>query len=107
MTAEIRIPTHTTHRDSFGTDLSISARAGLTSGLTLGTDPALAAELAYRREALQRRHARRRAAHSTDDGDGNLPARRPGTVTRWTSWLQSAPRRRSSGATVSCTGSGS
>jgi hypothetical protein len=101
MTAAIRIPTHTIPtqpRDSFAADLSVSARAGLTSGLTLGTDPALAAELAYRRERLQRSRIPRQ---KPGEGDGNARARRTGTVTRWISWLPSVPRHRSSGATAS------
>jgi hypothetical protein len=99
MTATIRIPTHT--HDPFATDLSISARAGLTGGLSLGPDPALAAEIAYRRERILARKARRRARQDRDDGRGNAGATRTGTVTRWTSWLQSAPRRRSSAAPAS------
>src|SRR5690349_6778449 len=99
MTAAIRIPTHT--HDTFGTDLSVSARAGLTGGLSLGPDPALAAEIAYRRERLAARRARRQARHERDDGPGHAGATRTGTVTRWISWLQSAPRRRSSAAPAS------
>jgi hypothetical protein len=99
MTATIRIPTHT--HDHFATDLSVSARAGLTGGLTLGPDPALAAEIAYRRERMAARQALRRSRREHDDGHGNAGDRRTGTVTRWTTWLQSAPRRRSSAAHVS------
>jgi len=100
MTTAIRIPTHT--HDPFAADLSISARAGLTSGLSLGVDPAVAAELAYRRESLQRRRARRRDFTDDRDQDGGKPrARRTGTVTRWISWLPSVPRHRSSGAIAS------
>ena len=99
MTATIRIPTHTT-RDPFAADLSVSARAGLTGGITLGTDPAIAAELAYRRERLQLRRSRGRGDDADRDGV-NPRARRTRTVSRWISWLPSAPRHRSSGATVS------
>jgi len=102
MTAAIRIPTHTS--DSFATDLSVSARAGLTGGLSLGPDPALAAEIAYRREQMAARQARRQARRGHDDGHGNAGDRRTGTVTRWITWLQSAPRRRSSAATASLAG---
>jgi hypothetical protein len=101
MTATVRIPTHTVHAHNghdFATDLSVSARAGLTGGLTLGPDPAVAAEIAYRRERLAARRARR---VTRDGDDGNPGARRRGTVTRWISWLQSAPRRRSSAAHAS------
>jgi hypothetical protein len=103
MTAAIRIPTHTTPaRDPFAADLSLSARAGLTSGLSLGVDPAVAAELAYRRESLQRRRARRRDFDGDpEEGGGKPRARRTGTVSRWISWLPSVPRHRSSGATAS------
>jgi hypothetical protein len=101
MTAAIRIPTHIPH-DPFATDLSLSARAGLTSGLSLGVDPAVAAEIAYRREALQRRRVRRRHLDDgTDEGAGKPRARRPGTVSRWISWLPSVPRHRSSDAIAS------
>jgi hypothetical protein len=100
MTAAIRIPTHTTN-DPFATDLSVSARAGLTSGLSLGVDPAVAAEIAYRRESLQRRRTRRRDLDDRTEGDGTPRARRSGTVTRWISWLPSVPRHRSSGAIAS------
>jgi len=100
MTAAIRIPTHT-NNDPFATDLSLSARAGLSSGLSLGVDPAVAAELAYRREALQRRRIRRELA-AVDEADGGTPrARRTGTVSRWISWLPSVPRHRSSDAIAS------
>jgi hypothetical protein len=100
MTATVRIPTHTTsYDDTFGTDLSVAARAGLTSGLTLGTDPAVAAEIAYRRERLQARQARRHARR--DDRDGNAGDHRTRTVTRWISWLQSDRRHRSSAAHAS------
>ena len=98
MTAAIRIPTHTT--DRFATDLSVSARAGLTSGLSLGVDPAVAAELAYRREALQRRRIRRSLAADAEAG-GKPRADRTGTVSRWISWLPSVPRHRSSDAIAS------
>jgi hypothetical protein len=98
MTTAIRIPTHTPH-DTFATDLSVSARAGLTSGLTLGTDPALAAEIAYRRERAEARQARRTMRRDRDDG--NAGDRRTGTVTRWISWLQSDRRHRSSAAHAS------
>jgi hypothetical protein len=101
MTAAIRIPTHTTPaHDTFAADLSLSARAGLTSGLSLGVDPAVAAELAYRRESLQRRRVRRRDFGDPEDGGGRPRARRTGTVSRWISWLPSVPRHRSSGATA-------
>ena len=101
MTAAIRIPTHSLpSHDSFAAGLSVSARAGLTGGLSLAPDPALAAELAYRRERLQARRVRRGRPDAGDDGDGNPRARRTGPVTRWISWLPSAPRRRSSAATV-------
>ena len=99
MTATIRIPTHT--QDHFGTDLSVSARAGLTGGLTLGTDPMVAAEIAYRRERMEARRSRRQARRDHDDGQRNAGDRRTGTVTRWMTWLQSAPRRRSSAAHAS------
>jgi len=98
MTAAIRIPTHTPI-DPFATDLSVSARAGLTSGLTLGADPALAAEIAYRRERIQVRQARRSARRDRDDG--NAGDRRSRTVTRWISWLQSDRRHPSSAAHAS------
>ena len=98
MTATVRIPTHTPH-DSFATDLSISARAGLTSGLTLAPDPALAAEIAYRRERMQARRVRRHSRGDRDDG--NAGDRRSRTVTRWISWLQSDRRHRSSAAHAS------
>ena len=98
MTAAIRIPTHTPH-DSFAADLSVSARAGLTSGLTLGTDPALAAEIAYRRERIQARQIRRSTRRDRDDG--NAGDRRSRTVTRWISWLQSDRRHHSSAAHAS------
>ncbi len=92
MTATIRTATHT-YRETLGADLSVSAQAGLTSGLSLDTDPALAAELAYRRErmlaARPRRVGRRRSATDPDRSDA-------GWMTRWISWLPSAPRRRSS-----------
>lgn len=102
MTAAIRIPTHTTSsRDPFAADLSLSARAGLTSGLSLGVDPAVAAELAYRREALQRRRTRRLVDHELEQGAGKPRASRTGTVSRWISWLPSVPRHRSSGASAS------
>ena len=97
MTAAIRIPTHTP--DPFAADLSVSARAGLTSGLTLGTDPGVAAEIAYRRERMQARQVRRHSRHDRDDG--NAGDRGTRGVTRWISWLQSAPRRRSSAAHAS------
>ena len=98
MTADVRIPTHTPH-DTFATDLSVSARAGLTSGLTLGPDPALAAEIAYRRELIEARRARRHARRDRDDG--NAGDRRSRTVTRWISWLQSDRRHPSSAAHAS------
>jgi hypothetical protein len=99
MTAAIRIPTHT--NDRFATDLTVSARAGLTGGLTLGPDPAVAAEIAYRHERMAARQLRREARRNRDDGHGNAGDRRTGTVTRWMTWLQSAPRRRSSAAHAS------
>jgi hypothetical protein len=102
MTAAIRIPTHTLSTyETFGTDLSVAARAGLTGGLTLANDPAIDAEIAYRRERVAVQRARRAARRDRDDGDGNPRAHRAGTVTRWISWLQSDRRHRSSAAHAS------
>lgn len=81
-------------RGPYGSALTDSTRAGLTLGLTLGTDPMTNAEIAYRRERLLRAGSGQRRV-PTPRSAPPAPADQE-TVSRWTSWRPSVRWQRSS-----------